>query len=172
LAARASDSFAAPASKETNQSIAPLAAALETNDPKDERQLATLTDRLAGSAQRLKSANQQVAVLSSAPGKRVYQGCVAWAKRKGMGVSAPIKIFKDDATNQAADMAANMGTYLCRCMATDIGIDQEITDEAKFEIARQFETRDRMDNQALAVIVGRAAVKCQAQAADDIARQK
>ena len=85
-----------------------------------------------------------------------------------MITSAPVRFFKDDATNQAADLATNMGTHLCRCMTVEIAGDTEITDQAKLEIARQFETRDRMDNQALAVVVGASFIKCQAQITDEL----
>jgi hypothetical protein len=166
------DKALAAATKEANQAVSELAAKLQNDDPKDAPQISALADRLAKAEQNLKLDTRQATVLSTATGKRVYQGCVVWATRKGMTASVPVRIFKDDATNQAADLAANMGTHLCRCMAAEIAGDTEITDEAKVEIGRQFETRDRMDNQALAVVVGVASTKCQVQAMERIANQK
>jgi hypothetical protein len=56
------------------------------------------------------------------------------------------------------------GNSCAVCMATEISGDKEITDEAKLEIAHQFETTDRMNNQQLALVVGVASAKCQTQA--------
>jgi hypothetical protein len=162
------DDTVASAVKSTTQTVIQVVAKLQNNDPSDEPQISALADRLTKAEQTVKSATQQVAVLSSGIGKRVNEGCTAWAKRRGMITSAPVRVFKGDATNQAADLAANMGTHLCRCMTTQIVGDREITDEAKLEIARQFETRDRMDNQALAVVVAASSVKCQAQLMDEV----
>ena len=112
---------------------------------------------------------RQTEVLSTTVGKRVYEGCTAWAKRTGTMVSdAPVQIFKDAETNRSADFAANAGRHLCSCMAVEIGGDSQITDQAKLEIAHQFETRNRLDNQALAGIVAVASIKCQVKAVDDL----
>lgn len=139
----------------TTRTLQALSLKLQSRDPKDEAQISALTDKLASGESQIRALARQTAVLSSATGKRVFQGCMAWAEREGM--VSPVRVFKDDATNSAA----NQGESLCRCMAIQIGGDREITDEAKVEIARQFETRDRIDNQQLALIVGVAGARCQ-----------
>jgi hypothetical protein len=94
-------------------------------------------------------------VQRASPTQRVYDGCVEWAKRTGSASALPV--FRDQKTNDLA----NPGEALCRCMAEQIGGDREITDDAKIEIALQFETKNRMDNQQLALIVGSGFLKCQ-----------
>jgi hypothetical protein len=64
-------------------------------------------------------------------------------------------------TNKAADLATNVGEYFCRCMAVQIAGDNQITDAAKLAIARDLETKDKEDNQQLAVVAGAAFLKCQ-----------
>ena len=162
------DKEIATASRSTAQTMNELSAKARTADPRDEPQISKLTERLGAEQSRLSAMTRQTVVLNSSLGRRVYEGCSGWAKRKGMITSAPVRFFKDDATNQAADLATNMGTHLCRCMTVEIAGDTEITDQAKLEIARQFETRDRMDNQALAVVVGGSFIKCQAQITDEL----
>jgi hypothetical protein len=107
-AQRSGDNTVAPAVKEVSQAMDQLSALIKKNDPKDEHQVSALADRVAKAEQTLKSATRQATVLSSSTGKRVYQGCVAWAQRKGF--ASPVRVFKDDATNNAA----NQGEQLCR----------------------------------------------------------
>jgi hypothetical protein len=170
-AARSADAVVGLNAKETNQALSKVTAAIQTNDPSSEPELATAATSLTKATGYLRAAGLEVATLDTSIGKSVYQGCSAWAKRKGLATSTPVRVFKNDTTNLAADRAANPGLYLCRCMSTQIARDQEITDDAKLEIGRQFATRDRIDNQALALIVGAAGVKCQASMVEDIARQ-
>lgn len=91
---------------------------------------------------------------------RVYKGCYAWAGRNGMVADSSVRVFKDDATNKAADVM-NVGEHLCGCMASKIANDSEITDQAKVEIAHDLETKNREDNQQLALVVARAGAVCQ-----------
>ena len=121
----------------------------------------TRVDTLRAEANRANELARQKAVMSTATGKRVYDGCYAWAKRQGLIAGTQVRVFKDEETNKAAEMATNPGQSLCRCMAVSIAGDNSITDAAKVEIARQFETRDRMDNAQLKMVVGVAAAKCQ-----------
>jgi uncharacterized protein len=162
------DRQVATAVQATTQTVNQLAAKIQSVDPKDETQISKLTETLGGQQNRLKMLTSTASVLSTATAKRVYDGCYAWAKRKGLIASTPVRVFKDDATNDAAALAFNTGEPYCRCIAAEIAKDKEITDAAKLEIADQFETRDRMDNQQLAVVVAVAGGRCQMYLVDQL----
>jgi hypothetical protein len=152
------DKEVGPADRATTQAMNDLAGMVGNaviGDERHERQITILTEKLSKEASRLAAVNRQHVALSTATGKRVYNGCYAWAKRTGMASS--VQVFKDDAKNAIA----NQGEQLCRCIAAEIAGDREITDEAKLAIAHEFETTDRMRDQQLALIVGVASAKCQ-----------
>jgi hypothetical protein len=168
-AAKASgDADIATAARTSSQTAQELSAKAKSNDPSDEPQISALASRLEAQQAKLNRLVREKTVLASSTGKQVHQGCLAWAKRRGMGTSSGVKVFKDEASNKAADIGVNTGTVLCRCMAVQIAGDPEITDEAKVEIARQFESRDKMNNQALAAVVAVAGGRCQLEMVDQL----
>ncbi|MFN7650235.1 MAG: hypothetical protein ACK5UT_22300, partial [Acidobacteriota bacterium] len=159
----------AAAAKATVKALNEVAAKAKSNDPRDGAALSGAVERLETQDRSLNFLIRQAEVLSTTTGKRVYEGCSAWAKRGGLIANdAPIRYFKDSATNEAADRAANYGRHLCTCMAVEIAGDQELTDQAKLEIAQEFETRNRMKNQALAGVVAVAGGRCQLKGVDDL----
>jgi hypothetical protein len=139
-----------------------------SNDPNDTAQISQLTHKLNVEDSKMKALFKQTTALSSNAGKQVYQGCYIWAKRGGAIAGTSVRVFKDDATNRAADLAANYGDHFCRCIAVEIAGDDQITDAAKIEIGHQFATKDHIDNQALAALVGVAAGRCQLQQIDEL----
>jgi len=156
-----SDRGVATAMQQMTQLITELSALLKSVDPRDEPQISRLTDKLASVGNEAKTLTRQSAVLSTGTGRRVYEGCYAWAKRNGIAASNPVRVFKDEETNKAADLVTNFGEHYCRCMTIEIAGDAEITNAAKLEVAHQFETKDRMDNQSLALVVAVAGGRCQ-----------
>jgi hypothetical protein len=162
------DRALATAVQEMKRSVDELSVKAKGIDPQQGPAISLLTDRLASSEHRVKVLTQQSVVLSSATGKRVYDGCYAWAKRGGLIASSHVKVFKDEETNRAAEAAANPGEPLCRCMAVSIAGDNRITDEAKLELAHDLETKNKEDNQQLAVVFALAAEKCQVKMLHDI----
>ena len=161
VATKTPDQEIGTAAKVTAQTMNDLSAKVQSMDLTDTPQINTLADRLQAESGRVHGLTTEKAVMGTATGRRVYDGCYAWAKRQGLIAGTQVRVFKDEETNKAAEMATNPGQSLCRCMAVSIAGDNSITDAAKVEIARQFETRDRMDNAQLKMVVGVAAAKCQ-----------
>jgi uncharacterized protein len=111
---------------------------------------------------------RQKSVMSTATGRRVYDGCYAWAKRGGLIAGTQVRVFKDEATSRAAELASNPGEPFCRCVVAEIVGDNAIANAAKLEIGHQLETEDKADNQPLAVAAGVAFEKCQIKVMNEI----
>lgn len=171
LAARYStNQDVAEATKTIVKAVNEVSTKAQSKDPKDDSQLSSAVQRLTALDRSLNFLVRQTEVLGTATGKRVYSGCTAWARRGGLiATDSPVRYFKDAETNRYAELAANLGRSFCACTTTLIAGDKRLTDEAKLEIAHQFETRNQMDNQALSGVVGAAFLQCQIKATDDIA---
>jgi hypothetical protein len=165
------DRAVATAVKEMKQSVDELSVKLKGIDPQEEPAISRLTDRLASSEHQVKLLTRQSVVLSSATGKRVYDGCYAWAKRGGLIAGSQVRVFKDEETNKAAQAATNPGEPFCRCVAVTIAGDNRITDEAKLAIAHDMETKDKEDNEQLRVVVGAAFGNCQIKMLNDMTKK-
>jgi hypothetical protein len=145
-----------------------VAGRAKTDNPSKATQISSLTEKLIAADTDLKMHGREALAIASITGRRVYDGCYDWAKRHGMIAGTQVKIFKDEDTDRAADLAANMGEHFCRCVSAEFTNDPDVTDAAKLELAHQFATRDQVDNQALALVFGQAAVKCQVQMTGEI----
>ena len=150
------------AARSTTQAMNELSAKTQSIYPQDGPQISQLTDGLLAEQGRVKAFTRQTTGLRTGAGKQLYEGCTSLAKRNGLASS--VRVFKDDATNDAA----RQGEKLCRCMAGEIAADTQITDEAKLEIARQFETTDHMKDQQLALVVGAVSTRCVVQMTDEL----
>jgi hypothetical protein len=158
-----SDGLVASDIQSTAKLISELSGKVNTINPNEVMEISRLTDELAAAAVELKKHIGQAKVMASSTGRAVYDGCYTWAKRSKLVSSTQVRIFKDDNTNKLADIAMNPGVPLCRCMAVEIVGNNEITDDAKRQIANDFETKAQEDNQALAVVMGSASMACQSQ---------
>ena len=156
-----SDRALATAMQQMTQIGTELNALLKSVDPRDEPQISRLTEKLASVGNEMTTLARQTSVLSTRTGRCVYEGCFAWAQRNGIATFNPVRVFKDEETNKAADLAMNMGEHYCRCMTVEIAGDTDITDAAKLEIGHDLETKDRENNQQLALVVAVAGVRCQ-----------
>jgi hypothetical protein len=164
----ASNPEIAGAARSTTQALTEVGTRIRAADPKDEPLLTKAADKLNREQGQLVALTHETVVLSSTLGKQVNAACTAWATRQGMITSNPVRVFKDDETNKAAERAYNYGRPLCSCMTVEIAGDDQITDQAKLEIAKQFETRNRMDNQQLAAVVAVADARCQIKGIDEL----
>ena len=120
----------------------------------------TRVDSLRAEANRANELARQKAVMSTATGKRVYDGCYAWAKRQGLIAGTQVRVFKDEETNKAAEMATNPGEPLCRCVTVQVAGNNEITDAAKLEIGHIMETQNKAGPGPLGIVVSAAMGQC------------
>jgi hypothetical protein len=120
----------------------------------------TRVDSLRAEADRANELARQKAVMGTATGRRVYDGCYAWAKRQGLIAGTQVRVFKDEETNKAAEMATNPGEPLCRCITVQVAGNNEITDAAKLEIGHIMETQNKAGPGPLGVVVSAAMGQC------------
>jgi hypothetical protein len=161
MATNTPDQETGTAAKTTAQTMNELSVKVQSIDPTNTAQIIALATRLQAQSNTLHRLTREKAVMSTATGKRVYEGCYAGAKRQGLIAGTQVRVFKDEETNKAAEMATNPGVPFCRCVAVDIAGDNNITDAAKFAIARDLETKDKEDNKQLALVAGKAMLACQ-----------
>lgn len=165
----------ATSSNQLNKQCDQLAAALDKGDL---QQIVSLTnavrslgdtleqtrvDTLRAEANRANMLARQKAVMSTATGKRVYDGCYAWAKRGGLVSGTQLRVFKDEETNKAAEMATNPGEPFCRCVAVEAAGNNEITDAAKLEIGHIMETQNKAGPGPLGIVISAVIGKCYGQ---------
>jgi hypothetical protein len=87
------DREAASAARAATQAANALSVKTQSILPHDGPRISQLTDKLVSEQSRVKALTRQAAAMSTSVGRRVYDGCYAWAKRNGLASS--VRVFKD-----------------------------------------------------------------------------